>query len=210
MTVAVHAEVMGQIKIMNNAGYFSNKQIERSRNRTGMLRHGFDLSKFAPNSLFFAPCQAMSGGHSFFKDFNKDGREALDPYFYINTSILDGLDEEPIETSLPVAAPVADVNADMDEATAKMTQAQKIDRAIGNFHRDATRLRPRPSRHDGSGATAVECWAELRRSPLSNGGSKPDAAAQEREGGDCGGDQDANPIADAPSGLIYELGWSRL
>ena len=36
MTVTVHAEIMGQIeRIMNNAGYFSDKQIERSRNRAG-------------------------------------------------------------------------------------------------------------------------------------------------------------------------------
>ena len=59
MTVAVHAEIMGQIeRIMNNAGYFSDKQIERSRDRAGKRKHGFDLSKFVPNSLFYAPSQA--------------------------------------------------------------------------------------------------------------------------------------------------------
>ena len=131
MTVAAHAEIMAQIeRIMNNAGYFSNKQIERSPDRAGKRKHGFDLSKFVPNSLFYAPCQAGPGGYSFFKDFNKDGREALDPYFYINTSILDGLDEEPLETPLPVVAPVADVNADMVEAAATLTREQKIERAI--------------------------------------------------------------------------------
>ena len=56
MTVAVHAEIMGQIeRIMNNAGYFSDKQIERSRDRAGKRKHGFDLSKFVPNSPVLCP-----------------------------------------------------------------------------------------------------------------------------------------------------------
>jgi hypothetical protein len=63
MTVAAHAEIMAQIeRIMNNAGYFSNKQIERSPDQAGKRKHGFDLSKFVPNSLFYAPCQAGPGG----------------------------------------------------------------------------------------------------------------------------------------------------
>ena len=129
MTVAVHAEIMGQIeRIMSNAGYLSDKQIERSPNRVGKRKHGFDLSKFVPNSLFYAPSQAKDLAHSFFKEFKSDGREALDPYFYVNTSILNEPDEEPVAVPIPV--PAVAVGTDLNEATRMMTREQKIDRAL--------------------------------------------------------------------------------
>jgi hypothetical protein len=131
MTVAVQTEIMGQIeRIANNAGYFSDKQIERSRNRAGMQKHGFDLSKFVPNSLFYAPSQASDPAHSFFKEFKGDGREALDPYFYVNTSILNEPDEEPVTVPMPVSVSAADVGTYMNEATGMLTRERKIDRAL--------------------------------------------------------------------------------
>src|SRR4051794_37161893 len=56
MPVTVHAEIMRMIEqTLNHAGYFSAKQIERAKERNGMKRHGFDLSKFVSSSLFFVP-----------------------------------------------------------------------------------------------------------------------------------------------------------
>jgi hypothetical protein len=115
---------------MNNAGYFSDKQIGRSQDRAGKRKHGFDLSKFVPNSLFYAPSQARDPAYSFFKEFKSDGREALDPYFYVNTSILNEPDEEPVAVQMPIAVSAVDVSTDLNEATRMMTREQKIDRAL--------------------------------------------------------------------------------
>ena len=52
--------------------------------RKGGKRHGFDEGKFAPNSLFYAPCQAADPQGSFFKEYNQANRKALDPFTWID------------------------------------------------------------------------------------------------------------------------------
>ena len=51
--------------------------------------HGFDTSKFAASSLFYAPCQAAEPKASFFIDYNQEGRIAIDAELWIEHDIRD-------------------------------------------------------------------------------------------------------------------------
>ena len=56
--------------------------------RKGHRRSGLDRSKKAPNSLFYLPCQAQDPTQSFFNDYNDDKREILDPFKWIENSVV--------------------------------------------------------------------------------------------------------------------------
>lgn len=54
----------------------------------GGMRSGLDVSKKTPTSLFYLPCQAKELSHSFFRDYNDDKREMLDPMKWINNTVV--------------------------------------------------------------------------------------------------------------------------
>ncbi|KJS41167.1 MAG: hypothetical protein VR70_05300 [Rhodospirillaceae bacterium BRH_c57] len=93
MTVEAHEIIIQSIeKTLNQAGYWSTKQVER---RGHGRCHGFDTSKFNAASLFYLPVQAQGGeGNSYFLDL--PGRE-LDPVLWIKNAVLhDPLDVRPV------------------------------------------------------------------------------------------------------------------
>jgi hypothetical protein len=67
---------------IEDAGYGVGKH------RNGHLRSGLDRSKKAPVSLFYLPCQAQDPTQSFFKDYNDDKRQILDPTKWIKNSVV--------------------------------------------------------------------------------------------------------------------------
>jgi hypothetical protein len=102
----VLALIMAQIvKVLNQAGYWGKKQLERQAKRGGTkqrLRHGFDESKFNGASLFYLPCQPKDLKDSFFIDYGEidPKRGSLDLHAWIKHCILDLRPEpEPVKTS---------------------------------------------------------------------------------------------------------------
>jgi hypothetical protein len=119
MTIDVHADIVAQIaKSLNRRGYFSRKQLER-RATSGLdgKCHGFDTPKFTPSSLFYLPAQAVAGPDaSFFIAYEGEPRQAIDPYRWIDKSIIDTRPEpqpEPaVEPAVGMSAPSSLVRKD--------------------------------------------------------------------------------------------------
>lgn len=81
MSIAAYRAIVGQImQTVNEAGYWSRKQLDDGRLRKSPKHHGFDMSKLVPSSLFYLPCQAKNPADSFFMDFANRKREPLNPY----------------------------------------------------------------------------------------------------------------------------------
>ena len=116
LTPDVHREIMRQIeKSLNKRGYYSKKQLaKRAERGLGGKAHGFDISKFTPCSMFYLPAQAVAGDeHSFFLRYEGGARKPIDPWHYVQHSILDHRPEprppEPVSKSVPVqSAPTSD------------------------------------------------------------------------------------------------------
>jgi hypothetical protein len=56
--------------------------------RNGTRRSGLDVTKKTPTSLFYLLCQSQDPTQSFFNDYNDDKRQILDPYKWIENSIV--------------------------------------------------------------------------------------------------------------------------
>ena len=98
MSIDVHADIVAQVaKSLNRRGYFSRKQLEkRAAKGLGGKCHGFDTPKFSPSSLFYLPAQAAAGpSASFFLSLDGGVRQAIDPYRWIDKSIIDKRPEPP-------------------------------------------------------------------------------------------------------------------
>jgi hypothetical protein len=81
MPIAAYRAITEQImRTVNRAGYWSKKQLETNERIKSRKRHGFDMGKLTPSSLFYLPCQAENPVDSFFIDFNSPDRAPLDPY----------------------------------------------------------------------------------------------------------------------------------
>ncbi|MBU6357063.1 MAG: DEAD/DEAH box helicase family protein [Rhodospirillales bacterium] len=81
MPAAVFSAIINIItKTLNENGYWSDKQLADGRPRKDPQRHGFDMTKLVPTSLFYLPCQAKDTADSFFTDYNGKRRQPLDPY----------------------------------------------------------------------------------------------------------------------------------
>jgi hypothetical protein len=108
MTIDVHRDILMQLmKALNRRGYYSKKQLEKRAQRgLGGKRHGFDPSKFAACSLFYLPVQAAAGRDaSFFMTFDGGKRQAINPYEWIDKTIIDHRPQpERLETVLPTVA----------------------------------------------------------------------------------------------------------
>ena len=92
MTIDVHRDILMQLmKALNRRGYYSKKQLEKRAQRgLGGKLHGFDPSKFAACSLFYLPVQAAAGRDaSFFMTFDGGKRQAINPYEWIDKTIID-------------------------------------------------------------------------------------------------------------------------
>ena len=92
MTIDVHRDILMQLmKTLNRRGYYSTKQLaKRAQQGLGGKLHGFDPSKFAACSLFYLPVQAAAGRDaSFFMTFDSGRRLAINPYEWIDKTIID-------------------------------------------------------------------------------------------------------------------------
>ena len=81
MSLAAYRAIAGQIMLtLNRAGYWSDRQLADNPRIRSRLRHGFDMSKLVPSSLFYLPCQAKRPEGSFFVDHDDARRAPLDPF----------------------------------------------------------------------------------------------------------------------------------
>ena len=61
MPIVAHKAIAEQImRTVNRAGYWSKKQLKTNPRIKSRKRHGFDMSKLTPSSLFYLPCQAKN------------------------------------------------------------------------------------------------------------------------------------------------------
>ena len=109
MTIDVHRDILMQLmKALNRRGYYSKKQLEKRAQRgLGGKLHGFDPSKFAACSLFYLPVQAAAGRDaSFFMTFDGGKRQAINPYEWIDKTIIDHRPEPEPELVQTVRQPM--------------------------------------------------------------------------------------------------------
>ena len=89
MTPRVHACLLRQIvQVVNEAGFWSKKQLDKNAKIKSRKCHGFDASKYNGASLFYLP-STRSGRKTFFKDFNDARRAPVDVPNWIEFSIED-------------------------------------------------------------------------------------------------------------------------
>ena len=109
MTIDVHRDILMQLmKALNRRCYYSKKQLEKRAQRgLGGKLHGFDPSKFAACSLFYLPVQAAAGRDaSFFMTFGGGKRQAINPYEWIDKTIIDHRPEPEPELVQTVRQPM--------------------------------------------------------------------------------------------------------
>ncbi|SEP51224.1 hypothetical protein SAMN04487843_1469, partial [Methylobacterium sp. ap11] len=113
MSMDVHKLILEQIeRVLNRAGYWGKRQLEKRSGIKQRREHGFDESKFNAASLFYLPCQAKDPKDSFFIDYGEDDpkRGPLDLHAWIEDCILDlrpKLEPVPAGPAAPVASSVA-------------------------------------------------------------------------------------------------------
>jgi hypothetical protein len=81
VTPAIYLSLIEQIvQVLRDEGYVSDTEIARGQAQHGRTwrHHGFDVGKFCPSSLFYAPCQAEERSGSFFCDYQGRARKPLD------------------------------------------------------------------------------------------------------------------------------------
>lgn len=123
MSLDVYGLILAQIvKVLNRAGYWGTRQLEKRPGIKGRLCHGFDEGKFNGASLFYLPCQAKDPAHSFFIDYGEGDskRGPLDLHAWIDGCIL-SLRPEPDPQPVP-PVPVPQPTA-MAKATCAKLQA---------------------------------------------------------------------------------------
>ena len=106
MSLDVLALIMTQIeRVLNRAGYWGKRQLEKRSRIKDRRCHGFDESKFNGASLFFLPCQAKDPAHSFFHDYGEGDpkRGPLDLHVWIEDSILNLRPAEPVAAAVPAS-----------------------------------------------------------------------------------------------------------
>jgi hypothetical protein len=136
MSVRAYRAIVSQIMLtVNEAGFWSRKQLEDGRQRKSSKHHGFDMSKLVPCSLFYLPCQARDPADSFFVDYNDERRSPLDPYVWAKTAANRSL-PEPVPEIVPAAPttqptpniPVIDIHSTlspMDRLRATLRNQQR-------------------------------------------------------------------------------------
>jgi hypothetical protein len=117
MTIDVHREIMLQIRqALNRRGYYDKKQLaKRAEKNLGGKCHGFDPSKYNAASMFYLPAQAAAGPHaSFFLVFDGGKRRAIDPYQWIDKTIINHQPEPepPPQPAAVTSQPVSHIRKD--------------------------------------------------------------------------------------------------
>jgi hypothetical protein len=147
MTIDVHRDILMQLmKSLNQRGYHSKKQLaKRAQQGLGGKLHGFDPSKFAACSLFYLPVQAAAGRDaSFFMTFDSGRRLAINPYEWIDKTIIDHRPEpepEPVqpelqpmpETKCPKLQRMRELIADEEVAKAQTYRTRRQVAAIDRW-----------------------------------------------------------------------------
>jgi hypothetical protein len=106
MTYQVHQEVTKQIReVLRKKGFYDKHQlIERAERGLGGEDHGFDPDAFRPEHLYGLPIQALAGAeHSFFMVFDDQKRTAIDPYVWVDRTIITR--RQPTEHVLQLPSP---------------------------------------------------------------------------------------------------------
>ena len=173
MTIDVHRDILMQLmKALNRRGYYPKKQLEKRAQRgLGGKLHGFDPSKFAACSLFYLPVQA-SAGHdaSFFMTFDGGRRLAINPYEWIDKTIIDHRPQpepDPVRTvrqpmpatECPKLMRMRDLIAEEEAAKAKANLVQRQSEAIERWRH--------ASPGEGNGAF-FQLGVELRSAGMSD------------------------------------------
>lgn len=102
ITPAVHNELVAQIKkMLINHKYYGASYIKKHPDKQ-VKHHGFDEGKFGQAVLFFLPCQAAAGAKaSFFNEYHWD-QPLLNPYRWIDRTIVDHRPPAPAEPKVVV------------------------------------------------------------------------------------------------------------
>jgi hypothetical protein len=149
MTIDVHREIMLQIRqALNRRGYFDKNQLEkRARKGLGGKCHGFDPSKYTASSMFYLPGQAAAGAHaSFFLAFDGGKRRPIDPYQWIDRSIINHWSE-------PEAKPLVTEPVPTSRKDPKLTRALQLmdSEKFGHWRQSRIEAARRRWRHHGKG-----------------------------------------------------------
>jgi hypothetical protein len=80
--------------------------------------HGFDVSKFCPSSLFYAPCRAEEANATFFRDYRNRARKSLNVLEWIESDCQKA-PHDPAETT-PINANRQDTAENAPISLAKM------------------------------------------------------------------------------------------
>jgi hypothetical protein len=115
MSIEVHREVMLQIRqALNRRDYFDQKQLAK-RAKKGLAEkcHGFDPSKYNAASMFYLPAQAVAGPDaSFFLVHDGGKRRPINPYEWIDKTILNHQPEPIPEPIVAIPTPTSMVRKD--------------------------------------------------------------------------------------------------
>jgi hypothetical protein len=133
MTIDVHREVMLQIRqALNRRDYFDKRQLEkRAKKGLGGKCHGFDPSKYTASSMFYLPGQATACPvASFFLTFDDGKRHAINPYQWIDKTIINHQPEPEPEL---LVAPSNSMSFERKDP--KLTRALKLMEAEQVEHR---------------------------------------------------------------------------
>jgi hypothetical protein len=144
MTIEVHREIMSQLRqVLNRRGYFDKRQIAKRREKGLSGRfHGFDHTKYTAARMFYLPAQAAAGPDaSFFLTFDGGKRRAINPYHWIDRTIINHRTEpqpepvQPVQQPLPATAcpklmRMREMIAEEETAKAKANLVQRRSAAI--------------------------------------------------------------------------------
>jgi len=101
---AVHQEIVNQIKqALRRKGFFDKHQLQdRAERGLGGIDHGFEWKNVA--SMYGLPAQAEAGPDaSFFHVFDGGKRRAIDPFNWIDRTIINH--QQPVESEIATISP---------------------------------------------------------------------------------------------------------
>lgn len=163
MSMDVHALIMAQIeRVLNRAGFWGKRQLEKRPGLKDRRCHGFDESKFNAASLFYLPCQAKDPADSFFIDYGEGDpkRGPLDLHAWIDECILN-LRAKPE----PAAAALPDPVALLPTAKPPLTKAVCSKLQAMRDALEAEKAQTSAGRREAWISAAIERWRETAPIP---------------------------------------------
>lgn len=155
MSVEVHKLIIAEIVgVLNNAGYWGQRKLEKDARLKGRHCHGFDESKFTANSMFYLPCRAKHPKGSFFTDFGvrDPWRGPLCVHDWLDHFIRKWKPEPEISPILPLTNSSI-VLPNPAPTSAPPTKLQMLREQLAQDHRQSM-----AGRQDEKVARAVEAW----------------------------------------------------